>query len=785
MERTSNILADWVTGNRLLSMILSILIAVIAAVGAKNLSFTNDYRVFFSGDDPHLLAFEALQDTYTKNDNVLIALAPDDGEVFKPATLAAIADITERAWQTPYSIRVDSLSNYQHTEAEGDDLVVGDLYADAESMDADELARVREIALNEPLLVHRLIAPDARTAAINVTVELPGEDEANEGPEVVAYIRELRDYIRQTYPDLKPYLTGIVMMNAAFPEATRYDMTHLIPAALGMILLLVFLQLRGLGGTVGTLVTILLAIISAMGVAGWMGIRLTPPAMSAPTIILTLAVADCVHILSNWMHKVRIGEHRNAAMRESLRINFSPVFLTSLTTAIGFLSLNFSDAPPFHDLGNISAMGVMFAWFYSIFFLPALVSVLPVKEKKEHTLGMQLMKRFAEWVIRSRGFLFPAMSILILLTISFIPKNELNDVFVEYFDERVEFRNDTEFVVNNLTGMYWVDYSLDAGESGGISEPEFLAAAQRFTDWLRTQPEVLHVNTLTDIFKRVNKSMHGDDPAQYRLPEQRDLAAQYLLLYEMSLPYGLDMNNQLDIDKQRTRMSVTLKTISTTNMLELEQRVERWLDENEPAIKTIGASPAVMFSHIGMRNIVSMLTGTAFALIAISLILVLFFKSIRYGILSLVPNLAPAGMAFGVWGLVDGEIGLGLSVVAAMTLGIVVDDTIHFMSKYLRARHEQNLDATDAVRYAFATVGIALWTTSVALVAGFLVISTSSFQLNAQMGLLVSAIIALALFVDFLLLPAMLIKFDRWLEGGRRRPFGTVQTVSEEVSHGS
>ena len=768
MEKVSIAIASWVMKHRSLSLVLSILVVLAAASGAKNLVFTNDYRVFFSGDDPHLLAFEAMQDTYSKNDNVLIALAPADGVVFKPATLAAIADITERAWQTPYSVRVDSLSNYQHTEAEGDDLLVGDLYEDAQSLDEAQLARIENIVLNEPLLVHRLIAPDGKVTAVNVTVELPGLDEATEGPIVVKFIRELRDYIRQTYPELQPYLTGIVMMNAAFPEATIYDMTHLIPAAFALILLLVYIQLRGFGGTVGTFLTILMSIISAMGLAGWMGIKLSPPAMSAPTIILTLAVADCVHILSNWLHKYHEGLSKTEAMSESLRINFSPVFLTSLTTAIGFMSLNFSDAPPFRDLGNISAMGVMFAWFYAVFFLPALVTLLPVRQKAESTFGERAMHRFANWVIEKRRMLLPVMSVIILATMAFIPKNVLNDVFIEYFDERVEFRTDTDFVVNNLTGLYWVDYSLDSSESGGISNPGFLVSMQNFSKWLLTQPEVMHVNTLTDIFKRVNKSMHGDDPAWYKLPEERELAAQYLLLYEMSLPYGLDLNNQIDIDKQQTRLSVTLKTISTSNMLELEQRIDSWLGENSPEIRSVGASPTVMFSHIGMRNIVSMLSGTAFALVAISFILVIFFRSFRYGLLSLIPNIAPAGMAFGVWAMVDGEIGLGLSVVAAITLGIVVDDTIHFMSKYLRARHEQGLDAIGAVKYAFATVGMALWTTSVALVAGFMVISTSSFQLNAQMGLLVSAIIALALFVDFFLLPAMLIRFDKWLEGGRK-----------------
>ncbi len=765
MESLAIAWGRFVTRHRVLTLLLSLAVALGAAAGGQFLSFTNDYRVFFSGDDPHLVAFENLQDTYTKNDNVLFVMAPEDGEVFTPEFLGALADVTDRAWETPYSIRVDSLSNYQHTEADGDDLIVAELYEDAASLDAADLERIREIAVNEPFLVHRLVSPEGHIAAINITVELPGENEATEGPEVAEHARAMQEYVETTYPGIQVYLTGIMMMNQAFPEASMYDMTHLIPAALGIILLLVFLQIRGFTGTVGTLVTILLSIIAAMGVAGWMGIRLTPPSMSAPTIILTLAVADCVHVLSNWVQKYRGGMDKREAMAESLRINFSPVFLTSLTTAIGFLSLNFGDVPPFGDLGNISALGVMFAWFFSVTLLPALVTLLPVSLKQRGAWGTEVIARFADWVIRSRRMLMPVMALVIVGLVAAIPRNELNDVFVNYFDERITFRTDTDFVVDNLTGMYFIDYSLDAGESGGISEPEYLAQVEALSQWLRTQPEVIHVNTLTDVFKRVNRSMHGDDESWYRLPDQRDMAAQYLLLYEMSLPYGLDLNNQIDIDKQRTRLSVTLETLSTADTLAFEQRVSDWIDANAPnlaATGATGASPTIMFSHIGMRNIVSMLGGTAIALVAISLLLIFALKSLRYGLLTLIPNIAPAAMAFGLWGLVDGEIGLGLSVVAAMTLGIVVDDTIHFMSKYLRARREQGLDAIAAVRYAFSTVGIALWTTTIALAAGFLVISTSAFVINAEMGLLVAAVIVLALVVDFLLLPPLLIQFDRW-----------------------
>jgi predicted RND superfamily exporter protein len=766
IKQYAKILLQW----QWLVLLLVIIVLGLAGMGAKNLTFNNDYRIFFDENDKRLLAFENLQNTYTKNDNVLIAIAPKDGKVFTRKTLAAIEDITQRAWQTPYSIRVDSLSNYQHTASVGDDMSVANLYEEANKLSDAELTKIKKIAVNEPLLIHRLISEKAHMAAINIVIELPtGANMTMIVPEVVQHVRELKTYINETYPELAIYLTGLVTMNNAFAEASKYDMSHLIPLTFLMILLTVFLLLRSFNGIVATMLVTTFSIITAMGLAGWIGIELSPPVMSAPVIILTLAVADCVHILSSWMQQMRQGIEKRAAMVESLRINFSPIFLTSLTTAIGFLSLNFSDAPPFRDLGNISAMGVIAAFLFSVILLPALATLLPsrVKETQKKSIMIKMMASFSDWVIANKKGLLISMTTLAIVLFALVPRNELNDIYVEYFDERIQFRTDTDFVVKNMTGIYFIDYSLDSKTPGGISEPKVLAQIDKFSEWLREQPEVIHVNTIADTFKRLNRNMHGDDQSWDRLPESRELAAQYLLLYEMSLPYGLDLNNQIDIDKKSTRLSVTMETISTQEVLAFEKRVEAWMAVNTPLIQSVGASPTVMFAHIGMKNIMSMLTGTTIALLLISLILMIALKSVRYGILSLVPNLVPAGMAFGFWFLIDGEIGLALSIVTAMTLGIVVDDTIHFLSKYIRARREQNLSAEDAVRYAFSTVGVALLVTSLALIAGFLVLSTSSFELNAGMGLLTSIVIAFALLADFLLLPPLLIKLDGWLSNDK------------------
>jgi predicted RND superfamily exporter protein len=734
---------------------------MLAASGGRLLNFTTSYRVFFSEDNPQLLAFEALENTYVRNDNVLIVFEPKDGNVFSKEVLSLVEDITEKAWQIPYSNRVDSITNFQYTEAKEDDLTVRDLVTGAKKMSAQELRKVREIAMDEPLLVHRLISDRGHVTAINVTVQLPRINEMVETPEVVTYVRNLADEIREIHPDVNVYLTGMIMMNNSFSESSKSDMSSIVPISFGIMLFLLALLVGGFTGTFATLLVIMFSILSAMGLGAYFEMPLSPPSASAPTIILTVAIANCVHILVTFIHNMKHGMLKNDALLESLRLNLQPVFLASVTTALGFITMNFSDVPPFRHLGNFVAIGVLVSFVLSVSLLPALISLLPVNIKEEKENDNKLMAKFSEFVIAKKNLIFWGMAGLIILLVTALPRNELNDVFVHYFDESVSFRTDSDFTTDNLTGLYNIEYSLTASETGGISEPEFLNEIEAFANWYRKQSETMHVNIYTDIMKRLNKNMHADDESFYKIPDERNLAAQYLLLYEMSLPYGLDLNNQINIDKSATRMTATLKTISSNNLIELEERAQEWLAKNTTHIvRADGSGTSLMFANIGKRNIVSMLFGTTVALILISMVLIFALRSFKIGLVSLVPNLVPAAMGFGLWGLTVGEIGLSLSIVTSMSLGIVVDDTVHFLSKYLRARREKGLNSEDAVRYAFKTVGRALLVTSIILVTGFLILSTSSFELNSGMGLLTAVVISFALFADFLFLPAVLMKIE-------------------------
>jgi predicted RND superfamily exporter protein len=553
------------------------------------------------------------------------------------------------------------------------------------------------------------------------------------------------------------------MIDNTFGEASERDMSTLIPLMFLTLAILVGVSLRNFFGTLCTLIIILISMSTGLGIAGWLGISLNAASIGAPVLVLTLAVADSVHILATMFHLMRQGRPKREAIAESLRINLQAVFLTSVTTAIGFLSMNFSDAPPFRDLGNIVAMGVMAAFAYSVLFLPSMLAVLPVRVRsRPDKADCPHCDQLASFIIHRRKAVFWGMLVVIVVLTGGILRIELNDNFLMYFDESFEFRRATDFVIDNLAGWDIIEYSLESGEPGGINNPEYLATVEQFANWYRQQPKVVHVNSITDTLKRLNKNMHGDNPAYYRIPEQRELAAQYLLLYEMSLPFGLDLNNQTNVDRSSTRLTVSFKSMSANEVRATDNAARQWLKTNAPEhMLTHGTGLSIMWAHITSRNIRSMLFASFLALVLISATLMLALRSLRLGLVSLIPNLAPSLMAFGLWGVIIGQVGLGLSVVVSMTIGIVVDDTVHFMSKYIRGRREHNMDAAGGVRHAFNTVGTAMWVTTVALVAGFLVLTFSHYRMSSDMGLMSAITIALALVMDFLLLPTLLMKLEK------------------------
>ena len=744
---------------RWLVVVLATLVMLAITAGARFITVTNDYRVLFSEDNPQLAAFDALENTYSVSNAALIAIAPREGSVFTREALSAIEELTEAAWRAPYSSRVNSLTNYTHSEALDDDLIVAPLVDDASALSDADVSRIEKIALDAAEIAGRLVAHDGRTAGVAINFILP-ENPDQAVVEITDYLHSVLAEARTNHPDIDYYMTGDVVMHRAFADVTKSDMETLTPIVFLIIVGATIILLRSILGTLAIVAVLVFVINTTMGFAGWNGVVFSPTNAGVPIIVMVIAIADSIHIVTSVLLGMRRGLDRNAAIVESIRINAYPVFITSVTTAIGFLSLNASDSPPFHVLGNYVAFGVLCALIYTMTLLPALLAILPLRASRVQAEGTAFFDRFADFVIAQRTFLLGSVSLVIVVLIIGIPRIELSDNMAQYFDERYEFRRDTDYVIDNLTGLDKLEYSLSAGREGGITDPDYLRKVDAFAEWYRQQPEVTHVQAFSDIMKRLNKNMHGDDPAFYRLPEDPDLAAQYLLLYELSLPFGSDLNDRIDVAKSATRLVATTKNAWSRDIRELDKRAQVWLRTNGPAFAQEASGLSVVFAHLSLRNINSMLRGTITAMALISFILIWIFKSVRIGLLSLLPNFIPAIMSFGLWGYLVGHVGIASSVVIAVVFGIVVDDTVHFLSKYLKARRE-GLPAPEAVRSAFHMVGHALWTTTAVLSVGFLVFATSGFEVSWALGLLVTITIVFALVADFLLLPTLLMAIDR------------------------
>ncbi len=755
-------LAESVLSSRWLVILITLLLVAGAATGIARIEFSANYRIFFDDDNPQLLALEELENTYGKNENLAFLIVPDDGDATSESALNAAVWLTDKAWQTPFSRRVDSLANFQYTTAEGDDLYVRDLVDPQDLSRKETRSQIRAIASSDPRIAGSMLGRGGDVSVVNVTVELPEEGLLEAVAEIAGFGRSVAAEAEQRFPGIDLRVVGTVMVNQTFLEASINSQMIFLPASLLLMALVLGILTRGWPGVVATGAVIILSILSSMGLGIWVGLPFSPPIAPAPTIILMIAVANCVHLLVGVQQSLRAGASKHDAIVKSIMLNLNPVFLASLTTALGFLSMNFSEVPPYRHLGTFVAFGIVASFLLSVTLLPALLSFLPIRAQKPRRFSGLSMKVIADSALTYRKSLLWTWAVIVVAMMLAIPRNELNDVLVHFFDKGVEFRQDTDFMDERLSGNTLLEYSLQAPVEGGVADPRFLDEVARFAEWYRAQSPVRHVSVITDTLRQLNRSMNGDDPAAYRIPESRELVAQYLLLYELSLPEGLNLNNQIDRSRSATRVTVSAETLSSKELLELNSRAQAWLKKNAPNIASINSTgSAALFAYVGQRNIRAMAVGTTVVLLAISAILFVALRSWRLGLISIVPNLVPAVLGLGVWGMTVGQVGLALSVVVAMTVGIVVDDTVHFLSKYRRARLEQGADPETAVHYAFDTAGPAMFTTTVVLAAGFLILVFSPFVPTAQVGILTAMIIAFALVADLSLLPALLTKLDR------------------------
>ena len=763
MKKLLNVdyLAETIIRYRPLCIIISILILAGLAQGLSKINFNPDINAFFPENDTLTTSHLSIEDTYSSMDNAVIGIGVKEGTVFTNEVLSLIEDLTERAWKTPHSLRVDSLSNYSYVSADGDDLYIEPFLEGSSTYDLKTLKEKELIIEEEELAYGAIISKDKKTSLINIVFDPPRKDIEAEYQESLNYVLGFLEEARKNHPEVDLIISGIVYMEYQSPMLLKAQMPKLMPTAILVILLTLFLLLRSLVAVAGSFLVILMSVVSAMGSIGFMSGDIAQPFIMVPILIATLAVADCVHLFTLYFQNLDSSRKSKEAMLESLKLNLQPLFLTSLTTAIGFLSLNLAPVEPLRGIGNGVAVGVFLAFIFTVLLLAPIVSYFNVKQSKNINFQKNIARKLGRFSIKNYKRLLVIVPVISCFLMAFIPLNKTNDNPLEFYSERyTTSAADSKWISQRIGGTFPVSYELYS--QGIVSDPEFLREVDKFSEWLASNKEVLHVSSLSKIMKNLNKTLHGKQEEWNIIPTEPDLSAQYLFFYEMSLPYGLDLTNSISQNKESIKLVASLKELGSLEYREFAKKVENYASQNMPEdMVSIGTGTRPIFAFMSNMLITQLTYALGIGIVLITATIILFFRSLRYGMLTSVTNLLPIGVAFGIWAIVSGEISMLVGIGMGTTLGIIVDFTVHFLSKYLHARRQKNLSAEEAVEYAFETVGFALIITSFSLILGFLVLLQAFFIPIHGFVLFSSIAFLSALIIDLLLFPALLITWDK------------------------
>ena len=510
-----------------------------------------------------------------------------------------------------------------------------------------------------------------------------------------------------------------------------------------------------------------------LGTHAWLGIPLNQISRLGPLVVFVIALADGIHVVSIYAQELSRGMNKTAAMIRSLQVNLRPVTLATITTTMGFLSLNYSSSPAIFGFGNIIAIGVIWAFVLTFTLLPTMILLLPT-HKVPKPLGVggfiQWMTRLVE---RRHRSLYWGSWALILGTIALLPLNKLDFNQYSFIDEGSDLHYVLEARRERIGNDQALVYVIRSNEYYGITKPEFLQDVNVFTEWLEAQPEANFVATYTDYLRARNKADHDDDEAWDRLPTDRLTIIDYLVGYQLVQEIEPSLQPMFNNDYSGVRLVVGTSNLSNNDILAFAARIDEWAASNvSPEFQITRADETILRARINSVLSLELMQGFAMSFALITLTMLVGLKSVRYGLLSLLPNLFPATIVFGLWGLFVGELGPYNLMLFSISIGLVVDDSVHVLSKYIAAKRDGS-SVQEAMRYAMDKAGSAITITTASLALGTLMLVFSNTEIFQNVALLITPIIVVALFLDLLFLPPLLMRFDRWL--GRYEPKAKVQ----------
>ncbi len=741
-----------------------ILMTLLIATGAYRLTLLTDYRYYFDDDNPDRIAFGELESRFGGTDDIILGLEPPGGNALTPDNILKVAALADALQNTPFAERITSVADIAVAlpgadAEEGPQITSLRGLAETGNTDADLWQRAREEVAK--LTTGTLLAADHSIAAAHVRVALPEGNDFWDTRAVLRHTEQVRDDFETDHPDNRVLLAGVLPYYHAILELAMRDIYALFPFCIAIAAFMLRTLLGSWRAAGACAVPVLCAVVTTIGMNGWLGYPVTVATLIVPIIVLVIALAYAVHFCDTHLQLRTEHESASASALQSLRENIEPVLLTGGTTVLGFLAMNSSIAPPYRYMGNITAIGVAFAVLYVVLVMPAMLTLIDPpywRKKGPLRLGLEYLGERYSKPIRAPLVLF-LVPLVILAILACIPMNTIDDNISEWFSGDTRLRQDNLVVDERLTGMQQLYYQLPAAGPTGVHDPDYLAKVEAFEAWLRNQEGVVAVRMLPNLVRSLSRSF-GDGSGE--IPDDPAETEQLLWLYEFSAQPGDRATGLLNEDRTASLVHVSLRNRPGHEFQDFDKQAQAWLASNAAELDAPGGNSGVMmFSRMALQNIPPMIIGTLAVLVFAAILVAVVLRSVRLGIISIVPNLLPVGLAFGTWGLLSGHIGIALSVISTAALGIIVDDCIHFLERYKEGRRGGAASPEEACKHAIRRVGGAITITTMVLCVGMGLIGFSQVQPTHELGLWLAIAIAYAWFCDLFLLPQLLTRFDK------------------------
>lgn len=741
--------------------LVTLAFSLFVAVGIGDTRMEATSKSLLSDSDPFKLEVEMAQEDFPPTTGVLFAFEADD--IFALESLQAMDALTQRYSEVKSAIAVNSLLNRRFNDSDqkiyGRDYLIPEL----DGLTASDTAKVREIALNDEDIVKNSLSKTGDMALAQIRYKNAEDDQATR-LEIARSVIALRDSLRSEFPSVDIYVLGGLMFELDGINARTKDNQVLLPLVLTIGILLLWFCLRSLPFSISLMAMAALSFTATMGTYGWLNIAFNQISTLGPLVVIVIAIADGIHVLSIYAQGLHKDMNKIDAMRESLRVNIQPITLATVTTAMGFLSLNYSSSPGIYGFGNIIAIGVVWAYIVTLAILPALVLLLPTN-KVPKPLGIAAFIRAVIKLVTTRGnVLFWASAAIIVVTLGLLPLNKLDFDRFTFVDEDSDAHHVLTALSEKIGNDQALAYSIDSGEYYGITQPEFLQQVETLSIWLEAQPESSFVTSYTDYLRSRNKSDNDDDEAYDILPEDQLQIIDYLVGYQLVQEIEPSLQPIFNADYSAVRLVIATSNLSNKELLDFNDRIDDWISENvQKKYKVLHGDNSILYVRLDRLITMELMYGFMLSFFFITITMIIGLQSWRYGLLSIMPNLFPATIVFGVWAVFVGELSPYILMLFSISIGLVVDDSVHILSKYISGKKD-GMSPESASVYSLDRAGSAITITTLSLALGTFILVFSSTPYFQSVASLLTPIIIVAWALDLFFLPPLLIKFDNWMD---------------------